>query len=135
MGGGGGLGRGGGAALPGDELRHGLRGVVDEVVVAVVVVVLPVLGFVGTGVPFDLRHAYTAATDDPNTRQSLTGKKEGRLGTPTENEPSRGSLVHGRDMGNTQDHRGTTEQWSAVVGWRSPGAVLKGCPQRGKRSD
>ena len=35
------------------------------------------------------------------------------------NERSRGRpLLHGQDMGRAQDHRGITEQWFAVGGWR-----------------
>ena len=34
-------------------------------------------------------------------------------------ERSRGrSLVHGQDMGKTQDHRSTVERWLTVGGWR-----------------
>ena len=42
------------------------------------------------------------------------------------NEPSqRRSLLHGQDMGKTQDHRNIIEQWLAVGGgWRSLWAVL-----------
>ena len=58
----------------------------------------------------------------PPVRAVLKGKKGGFRNTNrnNRNERSRGcSLLHGEDMGNTQNHRKSVEQWLAVGGgWR-----------------
>ena len=59
----------------------------------------------------------------PGAGLSLRGKQERkkeRVRDTNRNERSRGrSLLHGHDMGKTQDHRNSVEQWWAVGGgWR-----------------
>ena len=53
-------------------------------------------------------------------RAVLQGEKQKRIRNANRNKRSRGrSLLHGQDMGKTQDRRPSIEQWLAVGGgWR-----------------
>ena len=79
-------------------------------------------------------HLQTTPPPPPSTvtRAVLKEKQGWGVVTPTGTNVRGRSLLHGQDMGKTQDHRNHIERWLAVGGWwrlavggwRSMGAVL-----------
>ena len=69
--------------------------------------------------------AQSVSNTSPPGVSSRAKKKS--LRTANRNERSRGrSLLHGQDMGKTQDHRNRIEQWLAVGGWQWEKKII-GC--------
>ena len=64
----------------------------------------------------------------PPPPRAILKWEKGGIGNTNRHERSRErSLLHGQDMGKTQNHRNSFEQWLAVGGgWRL--VVLGGCP-------